>query len=98
MLRERLCGLKQWDKAVDILDRREIIDGAISRYKRVQTQSYNGWWVFAWSIGNEVRNAAKSSPGVSMSWNLDDVLTIQEMQYVSKQCKMGAYVPVWKRK
>lgn len=101
MLAERRCGLKYWDKAVILTTRQEIINASINTSKAFPTiHSYTSrWHNFDWAIGNTVRKIATSGGDIAMSWNTDDVLTEDEISFISKELNIPLpYIPTWPRK
>jgi hypothetical protein len=98
MLNERRCGLKHWDKAVEMVGVQAIIDKAIAIHNDFPDVWGAGWRNFDWALGNAVREiACDPNKQYAMSWNVNDVLTEEEMHAVAERCQFsGQYEPCWK--
>jgi hypothetical protein len=97
MLSERRCGLKYWDKAVDLVGRERVIEEAIAISQRYPDIWNGGWANFEWAIGNAVREAIDANGNPQMTWNTNDVLDEAEMAYVAKALSLPLedYAPLY---
>jgi hypothetical protein len=95
----RKCGLKYFDKAVEIIGRQQLIDKAIEINKKSPDVWKAGWSNFDWAIGNAVIEIINSKGDISQSWNLDEALNDNEIQHIASVCCFSLpFTPSWPRK
>jgi hypothetical protein len=95
----RKCGLKYFDKAVELKCRQYIIDHAIEINKEFPDMWEVGWSNFRWAIGNAVREIVNPDKEYPMSWNVDEALDDNEIKFIAEQLEFkGEYTPTWDRK
>lgn len=101
VLAERLCGLKYWDKAVILTTREEIINKTIQESKNYpKVHSYKSRWDNVdWAFGNTIRRLVCPNKSVRMTFNLNDVLTDEEINFIAQELQiLESFQPTWPRK
>lgn len=98
VLAKRKCGLKFVDTAFASAGRQSIIDEAISISKSDPAIWGGGWSNVAWALGNAVINELNPNGDLVQTWNVDEVLTDDEMTYVASALNITEpYKPSWPR-
>ena|ERR1019366_4578537 len=99
MLKERRCGLKYYDRALALCkNKQEIIDRAIAINKEMPDIWGPGWRNFDWALGNAIQEIINNKNEFQMSFNVNDVLTDEEMKQVADACGFtGQYTQCWPR-
>ena len=106
MLAERRCGLKYWDKVEQTLGKEVILERTVEIHNQYPdiwgNKAGTDWRNCDWAIGNAVRELycaiTKKNGEYQMSWNINDVLTEQDIQYIQQKCGyVGKYIPCWPR-
>jgi hypothetical protein len=96
---ERRCGLKYFDKAVELVGRPALLQNAFNIAKAYPEVWGRGWSNFGWAIGNAVIEAINPKGDIAQTWNLDEALTPEEIANV--KTTMGyqdEYKVVWERR
>ena len=93
------CGIKYFDKAQSLAGRAQVIDKAIQISEKMPTIWGEGWSNFAWAFGNAVIEILNPKGDISQSYNLDEVLTEQEIFYIKQTRQYSEdYQPLWNSK
>jgi hypothetical protein len=93
------CGVKYFDEAVNNVGRKELLNRAVKICQEFPDTWGAGWRNFDWALGNAVRDCVKSQGEFQMSWNVDEVLTGEEIAEVAVRLGfIDAYNKCWPRR
>lgn len=107
VIKERRCGLQYLDKvAHNEASREALIKKTIDIYKQFAgfLTGNEGWANVSWALGNAIIEKYKDMAGsyktLSMTWNLSEALTHEEMERISQELNLNIenYKPHWSRK
>lgn len=79
VIRDRKCGLKYLDQAVEIAGRQGMVDKTIALVRQNAGVWGGGWADVSWANGNAVKDLADIEGDISMTWNLDEAFTEAEL-------------------
>ena len=100
VLDEKRCGIKYFERAVEKIGRTQLLANAVAISHRHPDTWGPGWSNFSWALGNAVIDAIDSRSEISQTWNVDEVLTNEEMTSIARELgfKLESYEPLWKRR
>lgn len=105
VIQERRCGLKYLDKVANNEASREaLIQKSINIYKQFPGICNEGWDDVSWALGNAIIEKYKDMTGsyktLSMTWNLSEALTHEEMERIALELGLNIdnYQSYWSRK
>ena len=100
IIQGRKCGLKFFDEAVAKVGIDKILQRAIELQNEFPRTWKPGWSNMSWALGNAVREFAVRNFDYPMSWNIDEALTPEQMQYLRDNTfgEQYDYEPTWPRK
>jgi hypothetical protein len=84
VIAEKKCGIRHFDKAQALVGRAQIILKAINISQKYPSIWNGGWDNFHWAFYNAVIEIINPNGEISQTYNLDEVLTEQEIVYIKK--------------
>jgi hypothetical protein len=88
VIRDRKCGLKYLDQAVEIVGRQMVVDKTIALARQHAGVWGGGWSDVSWASGNAVKDLANIEKDISMTWNLDEAFTDVELFDIAAQLNL----------
>jgi len=88
VIRDRKCGLKYFDKAVEIAGRQGVVGKTIALARQHAGVWGGGWADVSWASGNAVKDLANIEKDISMTWNLDEMFTDVELFNIATELNL----------
>ncbi len=96
---EKRCGIKHFDEAVVKIGRETLVAETIKICKEFPVIWGRGWPNVHWALGNAVIDVLNKRNEFRQTYNLDEVLTSDEMQKLSTELHItDAYSQHWERR
>ncbi len=103
VIKNKRCGIKLFEHVKSSKGLDSIISSTLEIYKRYPNTWKHTWDTVHWAFNNACMSLyremdVKIRNNGQMSFNLDEVLTDEEIKYIAKELKiLIPYYEVWKR-
>jgi hypothetical protein len=96
---EKRCGIKHFDEAVAKIGREALVEETIKISREHPGIWGEGWPNVDWALGNAVIDTLNKRNEFSQTYNLDEVLTTEELQKVATDLQLtDPYTQNWERR